>query len=44
MRSMASDVAKKEKKEKEQVHHTQQGIQSCRTLVHFEERTGGIRR
>lgn len=27
---------KKKKKENEQIHHTQQGIQSCRTLVHFE--------
>ncbi|KAK9652832.1 hypothetical protein HCH54_002776 [Aspergillus fumigatus] len=26
----------KGKKENEQIHHTQQGIQSCRTLVHFE--------
>lgn len=26
----------KKKKENEQIHHTQQGIQSCRTLVHFE--------
>lgn len=37
-KSMASYVArgKKKKKENEQIHHTQQGIQSCRTLVHFE--------